>query len=144
MKYFSCHILNPNQPQNTHPPPIAAEGAEDEYEVDEIIDSRKSRGGKMFYKVKWKGYGPHEWSWEPENHVEHAKDLVEKFHQQNPTKSKPHHVRNQKIKIPITPFPQELFHPLPESLTEPITRNQPTENMIHCFAQIRVHALERG
>ena len=48
----------------------------------------------MFYKVKWKGYGPHEWSWEPENHVEHAKELVEKFHQQNPTKSKPRHVRN--------------------------------------------------
>ena len=81
------------------------EGAEDEYEVDEIIDSRKSRGGKIFYKVKWKGYRPHEWSWEPENHVEHAKELVEKFHQQNPTKSKPRHVRNQKIKIPMILFP---------------------------------------
>ena len=71
----------PDQPQNTRPPPIAAEGAEDEYEVDEIINSRKSRGGKMFYKVKWKGYGPHEWSWEPKNHVKHTKDLMEKFHQ---------------------------------------------------------------
>ena len=31
-----------DQPQNTHPPPVVAKGAEDEYEVDEIIDSRKS------------------------------------------------------------------------------------------------------
>ena len=98
----------------------------------------------MFYKVKWKGYGPHEWSWEPENHVKHAKELVEKFHQQNPTKSKPCHIRNRKIEIPMNLFPQELFRPLPESLTEPIPRNQPTENMIHRFARIRVRALERG
>ena len=69
---------------------------------------------------------------------------MEKFHQQNPTKSKPRHVRNQKIKIPMTLFPCELFRPLPESLTEPIPWNQPTESMVHCFAQIGVHALERG
>ena len=98
----------------------------------------------MFYKVKWKGYGPHEWSWEPQNHIEHAKDLVEKFHQQNPMKSKPRHACNQKIKIPMTLFPRELFHPLPESLMEPIPYDKPTENMVHHFAQIRVHALERG
>ena len=98
----------------------------------------------MFYKVKWKGYGPHEWMWEPKNQVKHTKDLMENFHQQNPTKSKPRHAWNQKIEIPMTLFPQELFHPLPESLTEPIPRNQPTENMIHRFARIRVRALERG
>ena len=98
----------------------------------------------MFYKVKWKGYGPHEWSWEPENHVEHAKELVEKFHQQDPMKSKPHHVQNQKIKIPMTLFPQELLHPLPESFTEPIAQDKSTKNMVHCFIQIGVHAPERG
>ena len=134
----------PDQPRNTRPPPIVAEGAEDEYEVDEIINSRKSRGGKMFYKVKWKGYGPHEWSWEPENCIKNAKDLVEKFHLQNPMKSKPCHAWNQKIKIPMTLFPRELFCPLPESLMEPIPWNQPTENMIHRFARIGVRALERG
>ena len=88
----------------------------------------------MFYKVKWKGYGPHEWLWEPKNHVKNAKDLVEKFHQQNPMKSKPCHVWNQKIKIPMTLFPQELFRPLPESLMEPIPHDKPTENMVHHFA----------
>ena len=98
----------------------------------------------MFYKVKWKGYRPHKWSWETENHVTHAKDLVEKFHQQNPMKSKPHHARNQKIKIPMNLFPRELFCPLPESLTELTPRNQPTESMVHRFAQIGVRALERG
>ena len=134
----------PNQPQNTHPPPITTEGAEDEYEVDEIIDSRKSQGGKMFYKVKWKGYGPHEWSWEPENNVKNAKGAMEEFHNKNPTKPKLSHAWNQKIEIPMTLFPQELFHPLPESLTEPIPHDKPTESMVHCFAQIRVHALGRG
>ena len=98
----------------------------------------------MFYKVKWKGYGPHEWLWEPVNHIEHAKELVEEFHQRNPTKSKPCHVWNRKIEIPMALFPQELFHPLPESLTEPVPWDQPTENMIHCFTRIGVCALERG
>ena len=79
----------------------------------------------MFYKVKWKGYRPHEWSWEPVNHIKHAKELVEKFHQQNPMKSEPCHVQNQKIKISMALFPRELFCPLPESLTELLTTNVP-------------------
>ena len=98
----------------------------------------------MFYKVKWKGYGPHEWLWEPKNNVKNAMEAVGKFHDKNPTKPKLHHAWNQKIKIPMTLFPRELFCPLPESLTEPIPWNEPTKNKIHCFAQIGVHALERG
>ena len=88
----------------------------------------------MFYKVKWKGYGPHEWSWEPEHNVKHAMEVVGTFHNRNPTKPKPSHAQNQKIEIPMTLFPQELFCPLPESLMEPIPWNQPTKNMIHHFA----------
>ena len=59
-------------------------------------------------------------------------------------KSKPRHVRNQKIEIPMNLFPRELFRPLPESLTEPIPRDKPTESMVHRFARIGVRALERG
>ena len=69
--------------------------------------------------MKWKGYGPHKWLWEPKNNVKNAKEAVEEFHNKNPTKPKPCHTWNQKIKIPMTLFPQELFCPLPESLTEP-------------------------
>ena len=98
----------------------------------------------MFYKVKWRGYGPHEWLWEPENHIEHAKDLMEKFHQQNPMKSKPCHAWNQKIEIPMTLFPRELFCPLPESLVEPIPCDEPTESMVHHYTRIGVCALEKG
>ena len=98
----------------------------------------------MFYKVKWKGYGPHEQLWEPKNHIKHAKDLVEKFHQQNPMKSKPRQTQNQRIKIPMSIFPCKLFHPLPESLTEPIPHDKPTKNMVRHLAQIGDHALEMG
>ena len=39
----------PDQPRNTCPPPIVAEGAEDEYEVDEIIDVTNSNFLFLFH-----------------------------------------------------------------------------------------------
>ena len=48
----------PTQPRNSRPPPVV-EGREDEYEVEEIVDSRK-RGRNFEYEIKWKGYGSHE------------------------------------------------------------------------------------
>ncbi|KAJ1728799.1 hypothetical protein LPJ61_003845 [Coemansia biformis] len=42
--------------------------AEDEYDVEEIIDD-KIEEGKQYYYLKWKGYGP-EWNtWEPEDNL---------------------------------------------------------------------------
>lgn len=43
----------PSQPRNTRPPP-AVDGDEPEWEVDQILDSRRYRG-KIRYKVSWKG-----------------------------------------------------------------------------------------
>ena len=93
--------------------------------------------------MKWKEYGPYEWLWEPVNNIKHAKDLMEKFHQQNSTKSKPHHAQNQKIEIPMTLFPQELFHPLPESLTELIPQEKPTASGKLAMAQASQGMFER-
>ena len=54
----------PDQPQNTHPPPITAEGAEDEYKVNEILNFHIYRK-KLQYLVKWKNYGHGDHIWKP-------------------------------------------------------------------------------
>ncbi|KAF8758990.1 Chromo (CHRromatin Organization MOdifier) domain [Rhizoctonia solani] len=46
------------------PPPVTVDG-EEEYEVEGITDAEE-RNGKWFFRVKWKGYGSEENTWEPE------------------------------------------------------------------------------
>lgn len=64
------------------PPPIEVDG-EEEYEVEEIIDSRIFRR-QLQYLVRWKGYGPGDNSWEPAKNV-NAEDAVRDFYAQNPS-----------------------------------------------------------
>ncbi|KAF8751630.1 hypothetical protein RHS01_08550 [Rhizoctonia solani] len=45
------------------PPPVTVDG-EEEYKVEGITDMEE-RNGKWFFRVKWKGYGPEENTWEP-------------------------------------------------------------------------------
>ena len=45
-----------------NPPPLIING-EEEYEVRSILDSLYS-GSDVKYPVDWKGFGPHEPSWE--------------------------------------------------------------------------------
>ncbi|KAF8751497.1 hypothetical protein RHS01_08596 [Rhizoctonia solani] len=61
---------SPSQPFPKKPPPETIEG-EEEYKVEQIIDSKQQRG-KWFYLIKWKGYGPEDNSWEPEELLEHS------------------------------------------------------------------------
>ena len=46
-----------------------------EYEVDKILD----QDGDRYYKVRWKGYGPEEDTWEPIENLHHAKLALRKF-----------------------------------------------------------------
>ena len=66
-----------------NPPPIDVEG-ELEYEVEEILDSRKFRG-ELKYLVKWKGYDPSHNSWESVENVANAPELVADFHRKHPS-----------------------------------------------------------
>ena len=66
----------PSQPRNTNPPPEVVIGKEPKYKVEEIVDSRMMRGRKILYKVKWKGYGAHEMTWEPASNLENAREAV--------------------------------------------------------------------
>ncbi|KAF8701563.1 hypothetical protein RHS03_06511, partial [Rhizoctonia solani] len=68
---------SPNQPFPEQPPPETIEG-EEEYKVEQIIDSKQQQG-KWFYLVKWKGYGPEDNSWEPEELLEHSQEEIQRF-----------------------------------------------------------------
>ena len=65
-------------------PPIIIEG-EDEYEVDEILDSRRFNR-TLKYLVSWKGYGPEDNTWEPIQHLKHCSNKVTDFHTKFPNK----------------------------------------------------------
>ncbi|KAI0993251.1 hypothetical protein K3495_g14932, partial [Podosphaera aphanis] len=69
------------------PPPLEANHDDPEYEVEKIIGSHWIND-QLCYLVRWKGYGPEDdWSI-PASQAEGFKDLVERFHQLNP--SEPH------------------------------------------------------
>ena len=59
-----------------------------ELEVEAVIDkktkSRKKGGGEteIFYRVRWKGYGPEDDTWEPLTNLAHAKRMVIQFEKQ--------------------------------------------------------------
>ncbi|QRW18202.1 hypothetical protein RhiXN_03126 [Rhizoctonia solani] len=70
---------SPSQPLPEQPPPETIEG-EEEYEVEQIIDSKQQKG-KWFYLIKWKGYGPEDNSWEPKELLEHSQEEIKRFNQ---------------------------------------------------------------
>ncbi|QRW20624.1 Retrotransposable element Tf2 protein [Rhizoctonia solani] len=68
---------SPSQPFPDQPPPETIEG-EEEYKVEQILDSKR-QWGKWFYLIKWKGYGPEDNSWEPEELLEHSQEEISRF-----------------------------------------------------------------
>uniref|UniRef100_A0A183CQC9 RNA-directed DNA polymerase n=1 Tax=Globodera pallida TaxID=36090 RepID=A0A183CQC9_GLOPA len=62
---------------------------EEEYEVEEIVNSRKRPRKPFEYYVKWKGYDQGSNTWEPLEHLEHAKKAIEKYHKKNPHAPRP-------------------------------------------------------
>jgi len=67
------------------PPPIQME-EEDEYELDEIVNSRLHYN-KLQYRAKWKGYLPeHDIVWYSAENFNYAKHTIPRFHRRYPGK----------------------------------------------------------
>jgi hypothetical protein len=64
------------------PPPELIDG-EEEYVVEEILDSRMFRR-RLQYLVKWEGYGVEGNTWEYSENVENAPEKVADFHTRHP------------------------------------------------------------
>jgi len=82
------HRENPFPSRIQLPPPHIELEDEVERKVEEILDSRIQRG-KIQYLVHWLGYGPHERTWEPPDHLSNAADAVAEFHQRYPNRLAP-------------------------------------------------------
>ena len=67
----------------TPPPPPELVDSEEEYVVEEILDSRMFRR-KLQYLVKWEGYGVENNSWEYSENLNNAAELVADFHARHP------------------------------------------------------------
>jgi hypothetical protein len=82
------------------PPPEIIDG-EEEWVVEEILDS-KVMNRKLRYLVKWKDFGIEHNSWEPWDHV-HAPDLTADFYLKHPGAAR--HIRAADFQsIPFQPW----------------------------------------
>jgi len=66
------------------PPPIILDNQE-EYEIENIIDSRVVYN-KQEYLVDWKGYNISDRTWEPKENLGNSQELIERFHKRYPDK----------------------------------------------------------
>lgn len=90
------------------PPPPVIVNNRPEYEVEKILDSRLFRH-KLQYKVKWKGYGIEDISWEPAKNV-HAPALAKDFHRSHP--EAPCTIRGIYPISPVDRAVRNLFYPV--------------------------------
>jgi hypothetical protein len=56
-----------------------------EWEVKEIIDSRRHRN-RLQYRVKWIGFHDPDKTWYPANNFENSPNAIRQFHARYPTK----------------------------------------------------------
>ncbi|XP_067146154.1 M-phase phosphoprotein 8 isoform X4 [Apteryx mantelli] len=72
---------------------------EDVFEVEKILDV-KTEGGKILYKVRWKGYTSDDDTWEPEIHLEDCKEVLLEFRKKI-VDNKPKSVKKDIQKLPL-------------------------------------------
>jgi len=65
-----------------NPPPVIID-SEEEWEVEEILDSR-FKNKQLQYLVKWTGTDTSENSWEPDRNLKNAPEAIKEFHKKHP------------------------------------------------------------
>lgn len=79
----SSDVQFPDRDQQVRPAPEIVD-EENEWEVEQIMNKKtrnRRTGPKTYYLVKWKGYPISESTWEPEEHLEHAKLLLDEYNE---------------------------------------------------------------
>ncbi|KAF7783141.1 hypothetical protein Agabi119p4_2517 [Agaricus bisporus var. burnettii] len=77
--------------QGSKPAPAVEIEGEQEWEVEKILNAKWFRGKKR-YLVRWKGYTAEADSWEPEENLANAKELITEFHQLYGELNRIHHI----------------------------------------------------
>jgi hypothetical protein len=92
---FHISLLEPSQPTSTtipghiQPPPLPIVlDDEEEWEVEEIVDSRRHRG-QIQYRVKWTGFHDPDTTWYPADNFQNSPDAITQFHRRYPNKPAP-------------------------------------------------------
>lgn len=75
------------------PPPVIEVDGVEEYEVENILDSRLRRR-RLEYLIDWKGYGASERTWEPSENLTNSTEIIKEFHIKYP--NKPNKLNNRK------------------------------------------------
>src|ERR1700709_2193988 len=94
--YQPSQLVEREEP-NRPPPDIVDQIPE--YEVEEILHSRKRRG-RLQVLVRWKGYPLEEATWEPIENVKNAPDEIAEFYRKNPTAVKDAHISGSILQTP--------------------------------------------
>jgi len=80
---FHACFLHPYKETNIHgpnyirPPPEEIKD-QDEYKIERILNHCKLKDGHKYF-ILWKGYPITEATWEPEENLEHTKDVLEEY-----------------------------------------------------------------
>ena len=94
--HTSLISLDPNDPlpgQIQEPPgPIQIDN-EEEWEVEQILDSRFYYG-RVQYRVKWRGHNTPDLIWHAADNFENAPDSVKAYHEKYPAKPGPHNLQS--------------------------------------------------
>jgi hypothetical protein len=92
---FHLSLLEPtenrNQPIPGHiqpPPPPVIMDNEEEWEVEEILDSRYHRN-HLQYRVKWTGFYDQDKMWYPASNFNNSPEVIACFHESYPQKPAP-------------------------------------------------------
>ena len=73
---------------NQPPPPPVIIQEQQEWEVEEILDSRR-HSTQIQYRVKWTGFHDLDCTWYPARNFENSPDVIHQFHKKYPEKPAP-------------------------------------------------------